>query len=280
MTVKDRRLLICDEAGVYHFSGTFRNADDVAQTLDTLAQEAHYTDLVAADRDFVLELFETTFHHSAFTGRSGTFFAYEGLGSIYWHMVAKLLLAVQECYLAAEMNGADAATVAGLAAAYHDIRLGLGFNKTPAEFGAFPSDPYSHTPLDAGARQPGMTGQVKEEILTRLGELGVSIRQGALHFAPTLLQQEEYLPTADEFSYVDSTGQRQTLALPANSLAFTLCQTPVIYTLGDHAEIEVSFADGRSTRVTGTQLEVALSQHLFARDGVLRVVRVTVESVV
>ena len=34
--------------------------------------------------------------HTRFTGRSGTFYGYEGLGCIYWHMVSKLLLATQE----------------------------------------------------------------------------------------------------------------------------------------------------------------------------------------
>ena len=37
-------------------------------------------------------------------------------------------------------------------------------NKTPEEYGAFPFDAYSHTPYNSGAKQPGMTGQVKEEI--------------------------------------------------------------------------------------------------------------------
>ena len=117
---------------------------------------------------FVLDLFETTFNHRAFTGRSGTFFAYEGLGSIYWHMVSKLLLAAQECHRRAVEEGAAETVIAALANAYYDIRQGLGFNKSPAEYGAFPTDPYSHTPMGSGARQPGMTGQVKEEILTRL----------------------------------------------------------------------------------------------------------------
>ncbi|MCB0158784.1 MAG: hypothetical protein KDD83_11685, partial [Caldilineaceae bacterium] len=85
----DRRLLSRDAAGNYHFHGSFRNAGDVAATLDTLAQDAAYATLVAAERAVILDLFETTFNHSAFTGRSGTFFAFEGLGSIYWHMVAK-----------------------------------------------------------------------------------------------------------------------------------------------------------------------------------------------
>ncbi len=173
IAANDRRLLICDDAGVYHFNGGFHNAGDVTRVLNELAQEPAYAALAAAERAFVLDLFEATFNHRAFTGRSGTFFAYEGLGSIYWHMVAKLLLAAQECYQHAVETGTDTSVAAGLAAAYYDIRQGLGFNKSPAEYGAFPIDPYSHTPMGSGARQPGMTGQVKEEILTRLGELGV-----------------------------------------------------------------------------------------------------------
>ena len=65
----------------------------------------------------------------------------------------------------------------------------LGFNKTAEAFGAFPRDPYSH----AGAQQPGMTGSVKEEILTRLGELGVEVKAGRLPFEPTLLAASEPL---------------------------------------------------------------------------------------
>ena len=102
-------------------------------------------------------------------------------GSIYWHMVSKLLLAAQECYRQAVETGAQPAVTAALAAAYYDIRQGLGFNKSPADYGAFPTDPYSHTPMGGGARQPGMTGQVKEEILTRFGELGVSVPVSYTH---------------------------------------------------------------------------------------------------
>ncbi|MCB9007874.1 MAG: hypothetical protein H6656_11000 [Ardenticatenaceae bacterium] len=78
----DGRLLAQDAAGVFHFNGRFRNANDVNRVLDSLAQEPALADLVQAERPFMLELFEETFNHRAFTGRSGTFFAYEGLGSI------------------------------------------------------------------------------------------------------------------------------------------------------------------------------------------------------
>jgi hypothetical protein len=273
----DVRLLVQDAAGMFHFNGRFRNADDVNRTLDELAQEPTVAELAAAERSFILDLFETTFNHRAFTGRSGTFFAYEGLGSIYWHMVSKLLLAAQECYQQAVNDGAETAVVQALAAAYDDIRAGLGYHKPPAVYGAFPTDPYSHTPWGGGARQPGMTGQVKEEILTRWGELGVAVRQGELHFVPTLLEPDEFLSDGKEFCYVNVKGESQTIPLPPNSLAFTFCQTPIVYTRGDVAEIEVIWqGNGRIPPIAGNCLPAAITQHLFNRDGQVQLLCVTV----
>jgi hypothetical protein len=273
----DKRLLVRDQAGVYHFNGNFRNADDVARTLDELAQEPAFAQVAAAERAFMLELFEATFDHRAFTGRSGTFFAYEGLGSIYWHMVSKLLLAAQECYHQAVGIGADASVVAGLADAYYDIRQGLGFNKTPAEYGAFPTDPYSHTPMGSGARQPGMTGQVKEEILTRLGELGVSVHDGTLRFAPSLLRQDEFLRSPGTFRYVDVARKPSELSLAPGSLAFTLCQTPVVYVRGAKAKVEVLRPDGETLTIPGNRLDAATSRSILGRDGQVERLQVTVE---
>jgi hypothetical protein len=273
----DKRLLVCDQAGVYHFNGNFRNADDVARVLDELAQEPAFAPLAEAERAFMLDLFEATFDHRAFTGRSGTFYAYEGLGSIYWHMVSKLLLAAQENYQCAVETGAEGPVVAALAEAYYDIRQGLGFNKSPAEYGAFPTDPYSHTPMGSGARQPGMTGQVKEEILTRLGELGVSVQDGALRFAPSLLRGDEFLRSPGAFSYVDVAQQPRTLSLSPDSLAFTVCQTPVVYLRGDNAKVEVTLADGHTMTAPGNRLDLATSQSIFERHGRVERLHVTVE---
>jgi hypothetical protein len=80
--------------------------------------------------------------HHEFTGRSGTMFAYEGLGCIYWHMVAKLLLAVQEqVFAAADVRPRNCRADRH----YRRVRDGLGYRKSAAEYGAFPADPYSHT---------------------------------------------------------------------------------------------------------------------------------------
>ncbi|MGB3716950.1 MAG: hypothetical protein WA996_21220, partial [Candidatus Promineifilaceae bacterium] len=273
----DRRLLIRDNAGMYHFNGGFRNAGDVARVLEDLTQEPAYAELVTAEHTFILDLFETTFNHDAFTGRSGTFFAYEGLGSIYWHMVSKLLLAAQECYQQAVDERADAAVTTALATAYYDIRQGLGYNKSPAEYGAFPTDPYSHTPMEGGARQPGMTGQVKEEILTRLGELGVLVRGGALCFAPTLLRSEEFISAAATFAYINTAGKQKTLSLPPGSLAFTVCQTPVVYVRGDSARIDVMLTEGRKIAFIGNSLDVVTTQYIFDRDGQVEMLGITVQ---
>ena len=156
---------------------------------------ANRGDLEAAGADLgealqpLAEAYERVLQHHQFTGRSGTMFAYEGLGCIYWHMVAKLLLAVQErVFDAADLQAPEGAA---LQAHYRRVRGGLGYRKSAAAYGAFPADPYSHTPGEGGAQQPGMTGQVKEEVLTRWGELGLRMRAGQVCFNPVLLDAAE-----------------------------------------------------------------------------------------
>jgi hypothetical protein len=161
-----------DINGVYHFNSNFKNAGDLNAVLSELS-ETKYAPLIEKDKNRVLQTFENIFNHKAFTGRSGTFYGYEGLGSIYWHMVSKLQLAVQEYCLKAIDDGHSPALTGKLLEHYYEINEGIGVHKSPALYGAFPTDPYSHTPAGKGAQQPGMTGQVKEDILSRIGELGV-----------------------------------------------------------------------------------------------------------
>ena len=170
--------------------GTVRFAPALANRGDLEAAGADLGDALQP----LAEAYERVLNHHAFTGRSGTMFGYEGLGCIYWHMVAKLLLAVQEQRVRARPTGRRRELPA-LIAYYRRVRDGLGYRKDAAAYGAFPADPYSHTPGEGGAQQPGMTGQVKEEILTRWGELGLRVRDGRVHFDPVLLDAAE-LPEA------------------------------------------------------------------------------------
>ena len=261
----DRRLVSRDQTGAVHFQGDLRNRTDVLTALRQIADAGQPVHEQA--RDQVVNLFEEVFDHARYTGRSGTFFAYEGLGSVYWHMVTKLMLAVQEIYFDALDKGADGRLLQALADHYYGIRAGLGFNKTPARYGAFPTDPYSHTPWGKGAQQPGMTGQVKEEILTRMGELGIRIRAGNLHFEPRLLREDEWLAAPSTFSTVDANGTRRTWPLAAGMLAFTFCQVPVLYDRSGPPRIDIHFADGTQESRAGRSCGPELTRAILCRDG-------------
>ena len=202
-------------------------------------------------------------------------YGYEGIGSIYCHMVAKLLVAVQEAILDAQDEGAPPATIRSHVDAYWRIRARLGFNKTAAEYGAFPTDPYSHTPAHAGAQQPGMTGQVKEELLTRLLETGIRIVDGEIHFDPILLRSEALLPSPEAWEVYTIDGSRETVVVPPRSLGMTLCQVPTVVTLGPGpGSIEVTFTDGTRREFGGVRIDRETSRVIFERSG--EVARVTV----
>jgi hypothetical protein len=221
-----------------------------------------------AEIERILEIYEHVFHHRAFTGRSGTMFAYEGLGSIYWHMVGKLLLAVQERFWAAVERGDGDDATKRIADHYYAIRQGTGgFNKSPDVYGAFPLDPYSHTPAKSGARQPGMTGQVKEETISRQGELGVLVRNGQIAFRPLLLRNSEFLREKATFATFDVRGERIEIALDPGSLAFTYCQVPVIYRIADKPRIRLTLADGKTVDSESDTLSREFSAAVFGRTG-------------
>lgn len=255
-----------DVNGNYHFNGNFRNANDLREALNQLG-DTRYSTLADADQKKVLGIFEQVFNHKAFTGRSGTFFGYEGLGSIYWHMVSKLQLAVQECCLHAIHNKESAEVTGRLLEHYYEINEGIGVHKSPTLYGAFPTDAYSHTPAGKGAQQPGMTGQVKEDIICRFGELGVFVCDGQLSFDPCLLRKDEFMEESATFDYVDIYSQAQTLKLPENALCYTYCQVPVIYHFAFQAAIEVRFSDASSKSFASLQLDVSTSQKIFNRTG-------------
>ncbi|MDO8144230.1 hypothetical protein [Isoptericola sp. 178] len=274
----DRSIVLQDAGGDYRFAPGIHNARDVDAALDALEgpeTDGALDEAVATGREALLSVFEEVFRHAEFTGRSGSFFAYEGLGSIYWHMVSKLLLAVQENLERAVAEGADAAVVDELRARYEDVRQGLGYCKPPEVYGAFPVDPYSHTPKGRGAQQPGMTGQVKEEVLTRMGELGLRVEEGRIVFRPVLLRTEEWTAEPTTFRYVDVGGTEQAVELPASSLAFTFCQVPVVYRRGADLEVTVEGSDGVEQAVSGAAIPAEVSAEVFRRTGAVRAIRVT-----
>jgi hypothetical protein len=236
-----RRIVGLDPQGQLRFRPGVPNADALDALLDR-------TGLDEADRSALHDIYEVTFGHASFTGRSGSMYGYEGIGSVYWHMVAKLLLAVQEVYWTALDTGATADQLGRLVDAYRRVRAGLGFCKSPTEFGAIPTDCYSHTPAHAGAQQPGMTGQVKEEILTRFGEIGLRVVDGRVTLSPGLLVPEQVLPVSSGTAHL------------------TYCSVPVAISRGAADTVTVVGSDGTRHETPGRSLTAEHSNELFARS--------------
>jgi hypothetical protein len=265
-------ILYRDQGGVLRFGAGMANAHELAAALDALAIDKRWSELIRQGRDGLLAAYEECFKHASFTGRSGAMYAYEGLGSIYWHMIAKLLLAVMELRQGCAIEGADRRLVAGLDEAYMRIREGIGYRKTPEAWGAFPFDPYSHTPKHAKAQQPGMTGQVKEELLTRMGEMGIAVFKGRIMALPVSFLADEFLARDAEFSYYDTDFKPRKLALQSGELACTLCQTPFIRRKGAPAiRMQAILANGDSVEFSEA-LDERLSASIFAREGLVRAV--------
>jgi len=270
----DSSILKADELGNFHFNGSFRNAGVLENALKKLDLEK-YGLLLSEEKEKVLAIFEDLFDHQSFTGRSGTFYGYEGLGSIYWHMVAKLLLATQECFFKGIEEGADLALVSKIKDHYYEIKAGIGLSKSPELYGAFPTDAYSHTPGNAGAQQPGMTGQVKEDFLSRMRELGIHVENGEIEFRFSLINPEEFLKQKSVFEYFDLKGEKQEINLNEGQLGFTFCQVPVFYSVSAVDKITITKTDGTQINIAGNKLKIDWSASLFKRDGSISQIEVS-----
>ena len=114
---------------------------------------------------------------------------------------------------------------------------GSATRRRVAEYGAFPTDPYSHTPRRrrreaARHDRAGEGGDPHPLRRTRRPRRG----RHACASRPSLLRADEFLDAAGGLRATStSTGRARTLPLPAGSLAFTLCQVPVVYRRTDGA---------------------------------------------
>jgi hypothetical protein len=112
-----------------------------------------------------------------------------------------------------------------------------------------------------------MTGQVKEDILTRIGELGVKLKGGQLHFQPNFLLRNEFLTQDIQATFVLVDGTKKSLTIQKNSMAFTVCQVPVIYKIASANHIELYNANGSKETHNTLELSKEQSTKIFLRTG-------------
>lgn len=262
----NKQIVTQDINGGIHFNSNFRNAKVLKIALDEL-KDMEYQLPLEKDKELILDIYDRMFDHQSFTGRSGTFYKYEGLGCIYWHMVSKLLLSVQEVILQAHKQNEKEEIVKQLVEHYYEIREGIGIQRSPSTYGAFPTDPYSHTPGNMGVQQPGMSGQVKEDIISRFGELGVTVEEGKLTFRPILLRKEEFLRNPKSYQFIDLRQAGQRVDSAKGTLAFTFCKVPIVYHLSRLQKIHITKENGDITEIQGLSLNQETSSSIFSRKG-------------
>lgn len=237
-----------DQNGDYHFNSSLRNVQVLRDELKKIPSEIDRK-LVESEVDLLCDIYEEVFQHRFFTGRSGSFYKYEGLGSIYWHLVSKLLHGLGESIMAFAMEGATTNDLKDLTEFYHRVKEGIGVHKNPKNYGAFPTDPYSHTPSMMGAQQPGMTGQVKEDFLSRFNELGLLVNDGEILFMPILICQNEFSSESSP------------------EINFTFCNTPIIYKKSEDIKIEIYYKSDSFNPlvIKGNMLGKKESADIFSR---------------
>jgi len=175
-------------------------------------------------------------------------------------MVSKLLLSIGESIKKATAVQADPEIINRLIHHYHDVQKGLGAHKSPAAYGSFPFDPYSHTPIMAGVQQPGMTGQVKEDIISRFFELGIVISKGCLSVEPIILNFEEFIQP-------DTSSQSEYIC---PYLSFTYCSVPFVYLQDDKSGMEINYLDKEPEFSEGYSLTVVQSRAVFHRSSSIK----------
>jgi hypothetical protein len=161
---------------------------------------------------------------------------------------------------------------------YYEIKAGIGLYKNPELYGAFPTDAHSHTPANAGAKQPGLTGQVKEDVIARLGELALTIASGTILFDAALVNKDEILDTKQLFEFYTNNGEQKQIQLEKGEMGFTFCLTPIIVNFLSKDNITVYYADGSTEEIAGRILNHRISSLIFSRNGEIDRVEVSLKT--
>jgi hypothetical protein len=64
--------------------------------------------------------------------------------------------------------------------------------------------------------------------------------------------------------------------LAKNSLAYTICQVPIIYTLSDNESIKVVFHESEEVTIKNHELDLQNSQRIFNRTNLIKAVHVRI----
>jgi hypothetical protein len=117
---------------------------------------------------------------------------------------------------------------------------------------------------------------VKEDIVSRFYELGFFVNDGKINFDPTILRKTEFIEEEKSFKYVNLNNDINYIELDKHSLAFTVCQVPIIYSLSVQKSIRISYMDNTDKIIEGHELDAENSESIFNRTNLIKAVYVSV----
>ncbi|MFY7861908.1 MAG: hypothetical protein ACOVP5_06730, partial [Chitinophagales bacterium] len=107
------------------------------------------------------------------------------------------------------------------------------------------------------------------DIITRFKELGVRVNEGSLGFSPSFLSKKEFFTESKTVNFISINGNKLEMVVPANSLAFSICQTPVVYTIHSSNQIIINYHDKAET-IDGILLYKEIAKKIFDRTGEIK----------
>ena len=113
-------------------------------------------------------------------------------------------------------------------------------------------------------------------MISRFGELVFEVNNGLISFNPIMLRDQEVLKNDETFRYVNLSKQLSELLVKKDSLCFTYCQVPIIYSKASDKKITINFINGKSVIVQGNELDNDSSKSLFNRENIIKQINVSI----
>jgi len=91
------------------------------------------------------------------------------------------------------------------------------------------------------------------------------------------LRKNEFMAEEKSFKFVNLNNEIEYMPIGSNSLAYTICQVPVIYSLSNKEDIKIISMNGSEETVNGYQLNFESSQNIFNRTNLIKALHVSVK---
>jgi len=109
----------------------------------------------------------------------------------------------------------------------------------------------------AGVQQPGMTGQVKEDIISRFNELGVEVVDGKIRIDKSMISFDEFKSESEK-----------------PSLQFTFCGIPFTYIVDNADSAVVKFTSQEFIKFNDLEINRSVSKLIFERSNKIQSIHV------